>query len=155
MLGNDRMETASTEVTSIRHRNNMEKSTWRIHQYYADFESRIHVEISTWIRLSKPMKSRRTSHVEFQQQIDEESAKMCALGCRPLYLGDQNFLNFRCLEWLKQSHFDVSGNLLIVSTLKPFFPLFLFFLFATQKNEGGMALQTLTVSLALGQYLAG
>ena len=47
MLGNDRMETASTEVTSIRRRNDIEKSTWRTHRYFVDFESRIHVEIST------------------------------------------------------------------------------------------------------------
>ena len=47
MLGNDIMETASTEVTSIRRRNDMEKSRWKIHRYFVDFESRIHVEIST------------------------------------------------------------------------------------------------------------
>ena len=47
MLGNDTMETASTEVTSIRSRNDIEKSTWRTHRYFVDFESRIHVEIST------------------------------------------------------------------------------------------------------------
>ena len=41
------METASTEVTSIRHRNNVEKSMWRTHRYFINFESRIHVEIST------------------------------------------------------------------------------------------------------------
>ena len=40
------METASTEVTSIRRRNNVEKSTWKTHRYFVDFESRIHVEIS-------------------------------------------------------------------------------------------------------------
>ena len=47
MLENDRMETASTEVTSIGRRNDIEKSTWRTHRYFVDFESRIHVEIST------------------------------------------------------------------------------------------------------------
>ena len=41
------METESTEVTSIRRRNKVEKSTWRTHRYFVDFESRIHVEIST------------------------------------------------------------------------------------------------------------
>ena len=68
MLENDRMEIASTEVTSIWRRNDIEKSTWRTHRYFVDFESRIHVEvstskyprridviISTWIRLSKSM----------------------------------------------------------------------------------------------------
>ena len=47
MLRNDRIETASTEVTSIRRRNDIEKSTWITHRYFVDFESRIHVEIST------------------------------------------------------------------------------------------------------------
>ena len=47
MLGNNTMETTSTEVTSIRHRNNVEKSNWRIRRYFVDFESRIHVETST------------------------------------------------------------------------------------------------------------
>ena len=41
------METASTEVMSIWRRNDIEKSTWRTHRYFVDFESRIHVEIST------------------------------------------------------------------------------------------------------------
>ena len=47
MLGNDRMETASTDVTSIQRQNDNKKSTWRTRQYFIDFESRIHVEIST------------------------------------------------------------------------------------------------------------
>ena len=48
MLGNDRMETASTVVTSIQRRNNIEKSTSVTHRYFADFESRIFVKISTF-----------------------------------------------------------------------------------------------------------
>ena len=47
MLENDRMEIASKAVTSIRHRNDIEKSTWRTHRYFVNFESRIHVEICT------------------------------------------------------------------------------------------------------------
>ena len=47
MLVNNTMETRSTEVTSIRRRNNVEKFTLRTHRYFVDFESRIHVEIST------------------------------------------------------------------------------------------------------------
>ena len=47
MLGNNRLETDSTAVTSIRHRNDIEKSTWKTHRYFGDFESRIHAEIST------------------------------------------------------------------------------------------------------------
>ena len=39
------METASAEVTLIRCRNNMEKSTRKTHRYFVDFESQIHVEI--------------------------------------------------------------------------------------------------------------
>ena len=46
MLGNDTMETVSTEITSIRRRNDIEKLTWRTHRYFVDFESGIHVEIS-------------------------------------------------------------------------------------------------------------
>ena len=47
MLGNDIMETASTEVKSIQRQNDIEKSTWNTHQYFLDFESQIHDEIST------------------------------------------------------------------------------------------------------------
>ena len=37
----------SLEVMSIQHRNDIEKSTWRTHQYFIDFESRIDMELST------------------------------------------------------------------------------------------------------------
>ena len=47
MLGNDRMETASTEVASIQRRNDKEKFTWRTHRHFVDFESRIQVEMYT------------------------------------------------------------------------------------------------------------
>ena len=47
MLEKDRMETKSIEVTSILRRNDIEKSMGRIHGYFVDFESRIHVEIFT------------------------------------------------------------------------------------------------------------
>ena len=40
------METASLIVMSIRCRNDIDKSTGRTHQYFADFETRIRVEIS-------------------------------------------------------------------------------------------------------------
>ena len=88
MLRNGRMETVSTAVTLIRYRNDIEKSTWRTHRYFVDFEiesaskfqRRIDVIISTWICLSKLMKSQRTFHVEFRRQIDGESTKMCPLG---------------------------------------------------------------------------
>ena len=66
MLGNDRMETASTAVTSIRSRSDIEKSTWRTHQYFVDFESRFHVEISTSNRC-------HNFHVDSPFKIDEIS----------------------------------------------------------------------------------
>ena len=47
MLGNDRMETAGTDVTPIRRRNDIEKSMWKTCRYFVDFKSRIHVKIST------------------------------------------------------------------------------------------------------------
>ena len=88
MLGNDRTETAKTEAKSIEPRNDIEKSTWKTHRYFVDFESQIHVKfprridviISTWIRLSKSMKSQQTFQVEFRRWIDGESTKMCPLG---------------------------------------------------------------------------
>ena len=46
MFENNRKETASKAVTSIWHRNDIEKSTCKTHRYFVDFESRIHVEIS-------------------------------------------------------------------------------------------------------------
>ena len=46
------METTSTEVMSIWHRNDIEKSTWRSHRYFVDFESRIHVELM-WIEFPR------------------------------------------------------------------------------------------------------
>ena len=39
MLENDRMETLSKAVTSIRHRKDTEKSTWRACQYFVNFEN--------------------------------------------------------------------------------------------------------------------
>ena len=47
MFENDRKETASKAVTSIRLRNDIEKSTWKTHRYFVGFENRIHVEYFT------------------------------------------------------------------------------------------------------------
>ena len=69
MLGNDRIETASTKVTSIRRRNDKEKSTWRTQQYFVDFESRIHVEIPTSNRC-------HNFHVDLPFKIDVISTKL-------------------------------------------------------------------------------
>ena len=64
MLENDRLEAASTVVTSISRRNDIEKSTWKTHRYFVDFESRIHVQISTlnWCH---------NFHVDLPFKIDE------------------------------------------------------------------------------------
>ena len=47
MLGNDRMKTTSTEVTSIPRRNDIQKPTWRTYRYFVDFESRILIVMCT------------------------------------------------------------------------------------------------------------
>ena len=44
-------------------------------KFMSKFPRRIDVMISTWIRLSKSMKSRQTFHLEFRRQIDGESKK--------------------------------------------------------------------------------
>ena len=41
MSGNDRLDTESAAVRSIRRRNDIEKFTWRTHQYFVNFESQI------------------------------------------------------------------------------------------------------------------
>ena len=64
MFENDRKDTASKAVTSIRHQNDIEKSTWKIHWYFFDFERRIHVEISTSNRCYN-------FHVDLPFKIDE------------------------------------------------------------------------------------
>ena len=67
MLANDRLQKYScTEVTSIGRRNNREKSTWRTHQYFVNFESRNHVEISTSNRY-------HNFHVDSPFKIDDIS----------------------------------------------------------------------------------
>ena len=68
MLVNFTMETARTEVTSIRRR--------RTHQYFVTFDSRIHVVISTWICLSKLMKIQQTFHVELRHQSNGEDVSI-------------------------------------------------------------------------------
>ena len=61
MFQNDRKETESKAVSPIRHRNAIEKFTWKTHRYFVDFESRIHVEIFTsnlchYFHLGSPFK---------------------------------------------------------------------------------------------------
>ena len=47
MFENNRKETANKVVISTWHRNDIEKLMWKTDQYLVDFESQIHVEIST------------------------------------------------------------------------------------------------------------
>ena len=92
MLANDRMKTASTEVTSIRRRNDKKNprgefidisSILKV-ESTSKFPRQIDVIISTWILLSKSMK--------FRRRIDSESTKMCPLGFFQIKIDD--ILNF-------------------------------------------------------------
>ena len=82
MLGNDRMETATTEVTSIRCRNDIENPRGKLidvlwivkAECTSKFPRQIDVIISTNL-----LETWRTSHVEFGRQMDDESTKMCPL----------------------------------------------------------------------------
>ena len=82
------METAGTEVTLIRCRNNMEKSTRRTHRYFVNFESQIHVAIFRSNRyhnfhVDSPFKIdviTTNYFLKFRRRIDGESTKMCPLG---------------------------------------------------------------------------
>ena len=58
------MATTSTDVTSIQ--NDIEKSAWKSHRYFVDFESRIYVESSTSNRW-------HNFHVDSHFKIDEIS----------------------------------------------------------------------------------
>ena len=69
MLEKDTMESTSTEITSIRRRNDIEKSMRRIHRYFTDFESGIHVETSTSSRC-------HNFHVDPPFKIDVISMKI-------------------------------------------------------------------------------
>ena len=66
MLENDRIQTVSTEVTSIRRQNDIEKTTGKTYPYFANFESRIHIEISTSNRC-------HNFHMDSPFKIDEIS----------------------------------------------------------------------------------
>ena len=75
MLGNDTMETVSTEVVSIRRWNDREKSTWKTHRYFVGFDSRVHLEFSSSNRYSN-------FHVEVRHRIDVFSLLQ---HCRNMY----------------------------------------------------------------------
>ena len=40
-------QAASLEVMLVRHRNNIEKTMWKTHQCFIDFESQMDIELST------------------------------------------------------------------------------------------------------------
>ena len=94
MLGNDRIETASTKVTSIRRRNDKEKSTWRTQQYFVDFESRIHVEISTSNRC-------HNFHVDLPFKIDEISTNFSRgiWTSNPWWIDEDVFIGKKPVAW--------------------------------------------------------
>ena len=66
MFENDRKETASKAVTLIGHQIDIEKSAWKTHRYFVDFERRIHVEISMSNQCNK-------FHMDSPFKIDEIS----------------------------------------------------------------------------------
>ena len=57
------METASTKVTSVWRLKDIEKLTWKTHRYSVDFESQIHLKIST-------LNGCPTFHVDLPFKID-------------------------------------------------------------------------------------
>ena len=87
MFENDRKETATKTGMSIRHQNDIEKSTCKTHLYFVDFESRIHVEVSMSnqchnFHVNSPFKIDEIS-TNFPPgiwAINSESTKMCPLG---------------------------------------------------------------------------
>ena len=80
------METVSTEFTLIRRRNDIEKSTWKTHQYFVDFETRIHVEISTSNRC-------HNFHLDLPFKMDEISTNF------PCGISTSN--RRRCVHWVQ------------------------------------------------------
>ena len=66
MLGNDIMEKKSKAVSSICRGNDTEKSMWKTHRYFVDFESRVHVKVSTSNHC-------HNVHVDLPFKIDEIS----------------------------------------------------------------------------------
>ena len=81
---NDRKETASKAFSLIRHRNNTENCTWKTLRYFINFESQIHIEISTSNRCCN-------FHGESSLKIDEISTNM------PRWILKSN--RWRCVRW--------------------------------------------------------
>ena len=72
MLGNDTMETATAGIMSIRRRKDIEKSTWRTHRYFVDFESgTILVNLPSIRRRNSTGKIRR-NYINFEKRIHVE-----------------------------------------------------------------------------------
>ena len=88
LIENDRKKTSSKVVTSIQHLNDIEKSTRETHQYFVEFESQIHVQISTsnqchTFHVDFPFKINEiltNFHVEVRRGIDGASTEMCPFG---------------------------------------------------------------------------
>ena len=94
------MEPTSTEITSIRRLNDIEKSTRRTHRYFIDFESGIHVKTSMSNRC-------HNFHVDSLFKIDvistnflrrtsmsnrSPSTKMCPLGYKKVLRKNKLFI---------------------------------------------------------------
>ena len=87
------METGSTEVTSIWHRHDIEKSMQRTHRYFVDFESRIHAEILTLNR-------RHNFHVDSSLKINVISTNF-PRGISAWNFHVESMPNWRrCVHWV-------------------------------------------------------
>ena len=88
MLENNRMETVSKPVTRFDIEATQKNPRGELIDISlilkvkstSKFPCRIDVIISTWICLSKSMKSQQTFYLEFRRRIDGKSTKMCPLG---------------------------------------------------------------------------
>ena len=100
-----------------------EKSTWRTHRYFVDFESRIHLTLSSSNRYSN-------SHVEFPHWIDGQSTKMCPLGWDIAFKASKHPWNesrrLRCL--LGYIYISISHILYIYIYI---YPIYMFFFIVT------------------------
>ena len=99
-----------------------EKSTWRTHRYFVDFESRIHLTFSSSNRYSN-------FHVEFRHWIEGESTKMCPLGW------DIAFKTSK-LPWNESRRWDVCWDIYIYIPYPTYiyiyiYPIYMFFFIVT------------------------
>ena len=91
------METVATaEVTLIRCRKDIEKSTWRTHRFFVDFESGIHVELSTSNRC-------QNIHVDSPLKIDEISTNFSTWKFDVESMANRR----RCVHWAVLNKFVI------------------------------------------------